>query len=328
MAGFWSCSKRDDPWASGIRFQLPPKGSKPHTPQGNKTSTRPCLTEATCNLGRLWWCGSHGTVWEGMISWLLRQPIRGTTAPPSRPLGTSRDHPSTIAMQHAKLSDPHPSADLCDSVYRPPPGAEGFMRWNLGFVVAISNKRRPCVALSRRHTWEWLHLVAKFVSRLPVWPFHEEMPEIVPSPYLPGATGHGHMLDWSVAPLPCGVNGIDLACMHDRIKDTGHTGELTPPVQLPQFKTCSRPSPPRLAPRPRASGPHPSGHERRCPVSPGAIYTGKTTSHPHTSFDGYETTPRHGRAARCRSHLLIIGPSRHPTAGLGVAQPGFRSFRS
>jgi hypothetical protein len=161
-----------------------------------------------------------------------------------------------------------------------------------------------------------------------LWLFHEEMPEIVPSPYLPGATGHGHMLDWSVAPLPCGVNGIDLACMHDRIKDTGHTGELTPPVQLPQFKTCSRPSPPRLAPRPRASGPHPSGHERRCPVSPGAIYTGKTTSHPHTSFDGYETTPRHGRAARCRSHLLIIGPSRHPTAGLGVAQPGFRSFRS
>jgi hypothetical protein len=42
------------------------------------------------------------------------------------------------------------------------------MRWNLGFVVAISNKCRPCVAFSRRHTWEWPHLVAKFRPRFPV----------------------------------------------------------------------------------------------------------------------------------------------------------------
>lgn len=62
-------------------------------------------------------CPAWGPL-EGVISWLLRQPIRGKSAPPSRPLGTSRDHPNTTAMRHVKVSDPHPLADLYDSVYR------------------------------------------------------------------------------------------------------------------------------------------------------------------------------------------------------------------
>jgi hypothetical protein len=101
------------------------------------------------------------------------------------------------------------------------------MRWNPGFMVAISNKCRPCVALSRRQSrtpGSGFISLPSFASLF----LSAAFPEIVPPPYLPGATGHGHMLDWSVAPLTCGVNGIDLGCMHDRIKDTGYTGELTP----------------------------------------------------------------------------------------------------
>jgi len=72
----------------------------------DKTTT---LEGASCSLaGRP--VGGVAGVWgplEGVISWLLRQPIRGKTAPPSRPLGTSRGPPNT-----------HPDA-TCQSL-RPP----------------------------------------------------------------------------------------------------------------------------------------------------------------------------------------------------------------
>jgi hypothetical protein len=87
-------------------------------PQRNKTTTCRFSGEVAPNPGGpMVVCPAWGPL-EGVISWLLRRPIRGKSAPPSRPLGTSRDHPNTTAMRHVKVSDPHPLADLYDSVYR------------------------------------------------------------------------------------------------------------------------------------------------------------------------------------------------------------------
>jgi hypothetical protein len=85
---------------------------------------------------------------RGVISWLVRQPIRGKSAPPSRPLGMSRDPPTPTRCNMSKSPTGIPPADHCNSVYdRVEPGRS--MRSNLGFQAAISSKCRPCVA-SRR----------------------------------------------------------------------------------------------------------------------------------------------------------------------------------
>lgn len=131
-------------------------------------------------------------------------------------------------------------------------GAGWFMRWNLGFM---SPSRTNAALASHRLDFapgSGCISLPSFASAVVSWVFRERMPEILPSPYLPGATDHGHMLDWSAAPLTCGVNGIDLGCMHDRIKDTGHTGELPCAFQSLQqtliaplgcAPPCLRPSP-------------------------------------------------------------------------------------
>jgi hypothetical protein len=150
--------------------------------------------------------------------------------------------------------------------------------------------------------------------------FHEEIPEIVPPPYLPGATGHGHMLDWSVAPLTCGVNGIDLTCMHDRIKDrikdTGHTGKLTPLCSWDKSKPAADSHRPAWlrAPVPQALTRVVTNTDP--PSVPGTIYTGKAAFHPHTSFDGYENNPL---ARPCRS--LLITPSYHKAPEASNCRP-------
>lgn len=112
-------------------------------------------------------CPAWGPL-EGVISCLLRQPIRGKSAPPSRPLGTSRDHPNTTTMRHVKVSDPHPLADLYDSVYRLSDSRLVHAVESWIHMSPISNK---CYALVVRHdislrpsTGECLYPVTKFVA--------------------------------------------------------------------------------------------------------------------------------------------------------------------